>query len=798
MKINTITDVSGKVRQTFGHKKLKKKIAMTTAVTMAAGSCLGLSACGKEKSDEDVIVNEEASQTEEKAMGRYLEEDVNVPEDCWSVETIKFLEDNTLRLIYSDQDGIDRYVDSSNNGETWGESVSISELLGLGENSSPSIPKIADNGGIFVTVTDYDITSDEQYDYTQRYIYITPEGEAKELPITDEMNNGFVNGSEFTDNNTLLLQKTGDGILEINLEDGSIKTTYDKGNYVTYFGLIGNRLITMSDDAVHYYDVDTGKPIDDEEALSQSIIENSQVGLGVGSYPIIFIDGDEEGTLFYVDSKGLYRYAFGGSVVEQIADGSLNSISSPNCQFAAFQKDAEGNFYLAANDYSNEDNCGEILKYVYDKDVPSVPDTELTVYSLTDNSYMRQVAAVFQKKYPNIYLNLETGITGEDAITTTDALKTLNTEIMAGKGPDIMMLDGIPADTYVEKGMLEDVSGILKKIEESDGILSNIKDAYTDEDGSVYQIPLRFSIPVIAGKREAVEKITDLKSMADTLEEHQEEYNADFWPAFSVVTPEVILQTMASVCTNAWIKEDGTLDEEAVSEYLEQVNRIYQVGKSPVEEWANNMGVDTRYYSETNERHSSISGSSTSLVDGRYLVAMGELDSPNALANLDTVKNADETLASSLWNGQAQNCFIPLQTVGISSKSADIEAAETFVEFLLSQEGQRIGKYDGLPVNEAVYDDISYWSKNPGEEIGVVSSSYGDSSSYVELIIKAPSKEVIQETQALGKSLTSPSKTDEIIRSAITSAGLRYLNDEISLEEAAKAAIQEVNLYLSE
>lgn len=222
MKINTITDVSGKVRQTFGHKKLKKKIAMTTAVTMAAGSCLGLSACGKEKSDEDVIVNEEASQTEEKAMGRYLEEDVNVPEDCWSVETIKFLEDNTLRLIYSDQDGIDRYVDSSNNGETWGESVSISELLGLGENSSPSIPKIADNGGIFVTVTDYDITSDEQYDYTQRYIYITPEGEAKELPITDEMNNGFVNGSEFTDNNTLLLQKTGDGILEINLEDGSI------------------------------------------------------------------------------------------------------------------------------------------------------------------------------------------------------------------------------------------------------------------------------------------------------------------------------------------------------------------------------------------------------------------------------------------------------------------------------------------------------------------------------------------------------------------------------------------------
>ena len=27
---------------------------------------------------------------------------------------------------------------------------------------------------------------------------------------------------------------------------------------------------------------------------------------------LMFMDGDEEGTVFYVDSTGLYRYAFGG------------------------------------------------------------------------------------------------------------------------------------------------------------------------------------------------------------------------------------------------------------------------------------------------------------------------------------------------------------------------------------------------------------------------------------------------------------------------------------------------------
>ena len=38
----------------------------------------------------------------------------------------------------------------------------------------------------------------------------------------------------------------------------------------------------------------------------------------------------------------------------------------------------------------------------------------------------------YVKKYPDIYLTLETGMSGNDGVTRTDALKTLNTEIMAG------------------------------------------------------------------------------------------------------------------------------------------------------------------------------------------------------------------------------------------------------------------------------------------------------------------------------------------------------------------------------
>ena len=62
-------------------------------------------------------------------------------------------------------------------------------------------------------------------------------------------------------------------------------------------------------------------------------------------------------------------------------------------------QDEEGCFYLAVKDSSGgEQSRGRILKYTYSKDTPAVPDTALNVYSLTDNAFIRQTAAIFQKK----------------------------------------------------------------------------------------------------------------------------------------------------------------------------------------------------------------------------------------------------------------------------------------------------------------------------------------------------------------------------------------------------------------
>ena len=61
-----------------------------------------------------------------------------------------------------------------------------------------------------------------------------------------------------------------------------------------------------------------------------------------------------------------------------------------------------------------------------------------------------------------------------------------------------------------------------------------------------------------------------------------------------------------------------------------------------------------------------------------------------------------------------------------------------------------------------------------------------------------PEDEAIQNIMDMGKTLTVPAKSNQIIRNAVTESGEKYLNGETGLDDAVKEIMQEVNLYLSE
>ena len=116
------------------------------------------------------------------------------------------------------------------------------------------------------------------------------------------------------------------------------------------------------------------------------------------------------------------------------------------------------------------------------------------------------------------------------------------------------------------------------------GLLDNIESAYTKEDGSIYEMPVKFGIPMIEGNKEDVQAVTDLASLADVLTKHKDEYgltseNIYKLPLLYSMYPQALLEKLADNNSAAWMKADGTLDEEKIKEFLEQSERIYQAGK---------------------------------------------------------------------------------------------------------------------------------------------------------------------------------------------------------------------------
>ncbi len=810
-------------------KRWKQGIAIAGMIAISGSLLAGCGGTGKKNSDSSEKTGNEGqtdqagtsntadneTKTENtKAMGRFLENDIAVPENSQFLRDVKVLDSGTLRIIYYNTDDSCYYAaDSANAGETWTNGKSLEEQLGLKENLGEyiSVVSAAADGSIFVGAglspdrdnenaqTTADSSEEDSVDDNLKmgFFYISSDGNVQKIDTGDTIQSSYTFQSCFTENGTVLVVDPGNGAAEINLSDGSLVRRYEEGNRVDFIGIAGKMLFTIQDQTLHGYDLDTGKPLDNISALTDQIQSDEQDvnWTTTSSFPLMFLKGDEDNSLFYIDHTGVYRYILGGSTVEQVIDGSLNSLSSPDTGTVAWGQDSDGNFYVGCN--AGEDI--KIYSYVYSKDTPTTPDTELTIYSLKDNDFIKQAAVLFQKKYPDVYVNIETGMSGDDSVTDTDALKVLNTEIMAGAGPDVLLMDGISEDTYIEKGMLEDLRGVLKDTD----ILSNIKDAYTKEDGSIYTMPVKFGIPMIEGNKDIIAGITDLTTEADAAESQKDSYGKlQFFGDFAI-SPSYLIQGTIDNSTPAWMNEDGTLKEDALKEYLEQVNRIWETQKSAIEETKKAYQMGDDWADSDRSGYTEISGSVTGVLAKVDTVAAGGLLSPEGLAYIDSAKKVDPDLDYKLLNGQSENCFYPRSIVGISAKASEKDAAEKFVQFLFEEESQRASNDEGLAVNNKVYEDMAYWKmgKSSGDTIGSIGASYDTEDGnirQIEMDEIIPEDEAIQNIIDLGKTLTVPAKSNQIIRNAVAESGEKYLNGEMSLDDAVKSIMQEVNLYLSE
>lgn len=638
---------------------------------------------------------------------------------------------------------------------------------------------------------DYDIQLEES-----RYYYIDSEGTITEIPFQGGEDEAII---KFAFDRQGRLYGWGyDGrVYRFDREAGTAKKLFDVEGLVNSVCFTGRYMVALtSRNKVILYDLEKEMSVEDDGLLQEFITENlgSAGAKAEWGYDVIATPGEGDDIVYLAFRGGLYRHVIGGTVMEQIIDGGVTAFGDPSAELLAMEMLPDNAFIVL---YTGR----RIYKYTYDPNVPTVPEQRLDVYSLTENDSLRQAVSLFQKEHQDVYVRYEIGMSGSDSITKEDAIRNLNTKILAGEGPDIMLLDGLPQASYKDKGVLADVSGIVDGMTGEEALFPNIVEACR-EDGKIVALPIRVQLPMAAGKAEYVEKIEDLESLADTMEQIREETPEG--PVLGLSSAGELLRVLSLSSSGAWTDGAGAVDEEALTEFLTAAKRIWQAEISGLEEEDLERDESYNLTWDAGMEYATVSKHAVSIGMKEQLLAVGKMYKVDFDYDvLTSVAGQEEDFGFRFWNGQVKNSLIPDGMAGILANSAEDELALAFYRFLFGRKLQDMDLAGGLPVNMASFDTFAvnpyvdpegFMEENVAGALVVVNEK-GDR---YRVDLLWPSEEDFGKLKEMVSGMSVINRGDSTIEEAVFEVGEEVLESDMTPQEAVQEIVKRSAIYLAE
>lgn len=755
--------------------KIKRILPALLAMALLLSCFAG---CGKEKKEEAEEALMPSIST--AATGRYVEKSIDLP-DCRYTKDMVMLSDGRLRVALEQQDGTVILCTSDASRLTWVDIVPLPDKI----HDSGSVESVAlsPDGTAFCDT----IETLEDGNSQPHLWVVNTDGTCRELPVmyedVDPEKGYFISFCDFTDSGRLMAQIYVSDMREIDLTTGEVSENLNELSDLLFRSSCGGEdvfMLTMTGASYHHDGETTELP----DVLKAQI--NAALEEDFGNTPKIVFWENKDGYLIFTTYSGLYSYIPGGSVTEELIGGTRTSLGDPTCIPTALTGSDDGSFYLLCELNQEPALCW----FTYDDTAPVVADTQLNIYSLYQDDDLTQMVSQFQKANQDITVELEIGLSGDDGMTEADAIRTLNTEILAGNGPDMICLDGFNLESYLEKGVLADVSHIL---DSGDPLLRNITDCYAD-DGKICAVPTTFTFPAMYGKEEYISQIHDLASLVEAARQAK----TAIAPESRVVNgmyPDIMADYFYDSCSAAWMNSNGTLNAEKLTEFYAAMTELYaldEVFRQANEEWMEE--VRKEYLSGENQiipgQYTSLRGADAIISDVSYL-SFGTLDGMYDYAHVlaGEAEYLGDGYITKPLDGQASNVFLPRRIMGILTEAAHPQAAEKFLTFMLSDEVQSKDLSTGFPVNQVSFDrELS--------EDRVVDSWIGGGTFAYQA--QWPSAQQRQELKGWVDNLTTPANTNRTIRYMVMEQLWDCCNGIITPEEAAQAALQSLNLYLSE
>lgn len=791
------------------NKKWTKIISAALIITLAGS----LAACGEKEQQAEKKGDTKSSSV---PKGRYVEQEIKfdntdifrttgsssqermAPDDV--ILEMKGLDNGNLRIAA--RTGI---FDSADKGETWTPWQEMPQEMkdDLSVEYGLNFLTISGDGRIFYgTRGEQTVYKLVQTDGTIQTV--NPELPAENADESGESGQsamrrsiGFAYFTDFGD----FLCADSDNLYQLDGETYQLKHTFEQevvqeeeimGD--TSYICAGDSLYTVSRDMnikddgnieydntrVTAYDLKTQEEKGEQESLG-NFLQNELSDIGVT------ISGADGKSLYFVNQSGIYRFMTEGTAAEKIFTGSMGQMNSPASSIIKTAVLTDGTVVI----HYYIDGQERMFRYVYDANASVKPEHTLTVYSLYETPYVRQLITSFQTGHPDVMLEYETGMTGDDAVTRTDALKTLNTNIMAGEGPDILMLDGLPISSYTEKGLLMDIQDILKETDKEEGLFTNITDAYKT-DKAVCAVPTSFTVPLLIGKQSILSNTKNLDDLALAAEQERAD-RPEASHVLGTMTDTTLLLALLPSSSPSWITENGTMDKEKLTEFFENAKRIADAQNAP-------DIYESQLISETETLNLApfMTSAELNTLDMGYTgshMTLGNLMKMQGLVNILSIAKYLGDGSYQNAPGQSENVFIPIAPVGISSKTGSGEIAKDFIRYLL-KEGQRSSAVSSWPVNKTACSEKLELPDSFTAGMRHMESDVDGSSYDMEFI--SPSKEDIAAMKTMMETLTTPAVTDEMINRTVITEGIKCLSGEASVADTVDAILKKLNLYLAE
>lgn len=765
-------------------------LVLAASLTAVLTGCGGDDGLGNAEKKQDAREQDgSGDESKNTAMGRYVEEEIDLSDSLTAPNGFCRRDDGSIVIL----DSYRGLFVSKDDGRTWEsempewlEEMLLQQVYIAEMDMSPdgTVCVVYDSG-----------SADDDYDYVPVIKLILPDGTQVpvelELPEEEKQIRSIV----MTENNRIFFNTHGTAIYEI-LKDGRYEKILDASERPYWFCIKDNLLVADNDygggGLPLIYDMEAGEYIEDT-VLTDFVSENYGERYYNGSdYGTMTLLPGEEQTLYIFGNQGIHRHVVGGNLMEQIVDGRLSMLSNPSYTICDTMR-LEGDVFLAL--FSND----RLIRYTYDPKVPAVPEKELTVYSLREDEDLRQAVSLYQAKHLDTFVSYEVGMEEGGSVTREDAIKKLNTEVMAGSGPDLIVMDDLPFQSYVNKGLLLDLTDYLAQYSTQEPLFDNVIDALK-VDGKAYVAPATFGVPRLVGQESVVSGMTDLSGIGAGVEKLRDAHPGD--DIIGVCDAETVLKRFAMTDAPLWISGNGSLNREEIGAFLEESKRIYDAQMDGIREeivqayaeedntrYSMNMSVD---WTLANSIFKYISGSQH-LISGWIDTAYGYMESES----IEKTKGYEDSRVVPL-QGECSGLFLPKTMLGISAASARTEDAKEFLGFFLSAEVQQ--NYYGLPLNQNAYDiQLTPDENYLGDDQVFACLSFSNEDGLVILFMMYwPTDEKIAAFKEELASVNTAYFSDSVLEEAVFESGVRYMQGDASLEETLNEIEKQVAIYMAE